>query len=406
MSKDIGKSLLAKTDIIIEGWIAAIREDSDIESSKSLAYKSVRNSIPIVIDALATLLSPSLDNKHQELKDNSWEHGIVRAEQDYDVTEIVREYSLLRQTIFTVLKPDFLANSGAEILQALTSIDLVIDRAISLSLESYLEMRLQEFEEVRSQLILNNQELTRLVATQKEEVSHMAHELKSPLNAIMGFSSLLLQQQKKAASGNEASLNLQMTEKVIKNSRQLLSLINDILEISRYETGSIPLDIQYSDVRSLVNLVVETLSFTAEQKNLEIILDCDRAPQQVQTDPLRLKQIVTNLLSNAIRYTESGNITITCSTDGGDRWSLIVADTGIGLSSEVISAIFEPYYQVGSEEKDNLSPDSTGLGLAIVDKLVKLLGGEINVASELEKGSTFAVDFPMTRRRGDEEIGR
>ena len=397
MSKDIGECLLAKTDIIIEAWIAAIREDSDIETSKSLAYKSVRNSIPVVTDALATMLSPSFNNKEQKLEDNSWEHGVVRAEQGYDVAEIVREYSLLRQTIFTVLKSDLLANSGAEILQAIESIDSVIDRAISLSLESYLQMRLQEFEQVRSQLILTNQELTRLVATQKEEVSHMAHELKNPLNAIMGFSSLLLEQQKKAASGDEASLSLQMTEKVIKNSRQLLGLINDILEISRYETGSIPLDIQSCDVRSLINLVVETLSITALQKNLSIILDCDRAPLQVQSDPLRLKQIVTNLVSNAIRYTESGDITITCSTNEGGRWSLIVADTGIGLSPEAVSEIFQPYYQVNSKEKE-FSSDSTGLGLAIVDKLVKLLDGKINVTSELGKGSTFAIDFPIQIR--------
>ena len=394
MSKNIGKSLLAKTDIIIESWIAAIRQDSDIETSKSLAYKSVRDSIPIVINALATLLSQSFDSEHQKLEDKSWEHGIVRAEQGYDVAEIVREYSLLRQTIFSVLKSDLLANSGSEILQTLTSIDLVIDRVVSLCLEGYLEMRLREFDQVRSQLILTNQELTRLVATQKEEVSHIAHELKTPLNAIMGFSSLLLQQQQKASSGDEASLSLQMTEKVIKNSRQLLSLINDILEISRYETGNIPLDIQYSDVRSLVELVVETLSISAEQKNLKIILDCDRAPEQVQTDPLRLKQIVTNLLSNAIRYTKSGTITITCSSNKSDRWSLIVADTGIGLSPEAISVIFEPYYQVGSKE-DDLSPNSTGLGLTIVDKLVTLLQGEIEVTSELDKGSTFTVSFPI-----------
>ena len=301
---------------------------------------------------------------------------------------------MLRQTIFTVLKSDLLGNSRSQILQALTSIDLVIDRAISLSLESYLQMRLLEFEQVRSQLILTNQELTRLVATQKEEVAHMAHELKSPLNVIMGFSSLLLEQQK-AASGNEASLSLQMTEKVIKNSRHILPLINDILEISRYETGNIPLNIQSCDVRSQVRLVVETLSISAEQKNLEIILDCDRSPEQVQTDPLRLKQIVTNLLSNAIRYTESGTITITCSSNERERWSLMVADTGIGLSSEAISQIFKPYYQVSSQGKNNFLPDSTGLGLAIVDKLVKLLQGEINLASKLGEGSTFVVDFPI-----------
>ena len=100
MGKDIGKSLLAKTDIIIEGWIAAIRKDSDIKTSKNLAYKSVRNSIPVVTNALATLLSQSFDSDEQKLEDNSWEHGVVRAEQGYDVAEIVREYSLLRQYLY------------------------------------------------------------------------------------------------------------------------------------------------------------------------------------------------------------------------------------------------------------------------------------------------------------------
>ncbi|WP_019507098.1 HAMP domain-containing sensor histidine kinase [Pleurocapsa sp. PCC 7319] len=394
MSKDLGKTLLARTDTIVDSWIKTIQKDVDIESSKGMTYQAVRNSIPLVVEALATLLSQALTNQPQKLEDKGWEHGIMRAEQGYDVAEIVREYSLLRKIIFTILKPDLLVKSGDEILKAIELVDSLIDRVISLSLESYLETQLQELEQVRGQLLLTNQELTRLVATQKEDISHLAHELKSPLNSIMGFSTLLLQQQQKVTQGKDTSLSLQLTEKVITNSRQLLRLINDILEISRYETGKIQLNLQSTDLRSLIRVITETLEISTIQKNLEIILNCDLAPEQIRTDPLKLQQIITNLLSNAIRYTDSGTITITCLTDNNDQWSLIVTDTGVGIDPEAQTQVFEPYYRASS--KGSYSPHSTGLGLAIVDKLVKLLQGEIDLVSQPGEGSTFTVTFPTT----------
>jgi signal transduction histidine kinase len=393
VSKDLGKALLAKTDIIIENWIAAIRDNvEDIESSRGLAYKSVRNSIPLVLEALATLLSQSLTSETQKLEDKGLKHGIVRAEQGYDITEILLEYGLLRKVIFTVLKPDLLLLSGDEILETVELIDSIIDQVISLSLESYVEARLKELQNLQSQLILNNQELTRLVAMQKESVSHLAHELKSPLNSIMGFSSILLKQQRKISQREDTSLNLQLTEKVIRNSRQLLRLINDTLEISRYEAGKVPLSLEWVDVRSRIQMVVEAIEPTAREKNLEVILKCDSAPEQVLTDPLRLQQIITNLVSNAIRYTELGTVTITCQTNDNDQWSIIVTDTGIGISQEAQAQIFESYFRVGTEA--TYSPNSTGLGLAIVDKLVKLLKGKINLVSKPKSGSTFTITFP------------
>ena len=392
MNKDIGKILLAKTNTIIENWIESIREDVDLESAKGLAYQSVRNSIPLVLEALATLLSQSLGDRIEKLEDNGLEHGIVRAEQGYDVAEIMREYALLRQVIFTVLEPDLLTGSGTEILQKIRVIDAVIDRVISLSLESFVKVRLEELKQLQSQLIFTNQELSRLAVAQREDLSHLAHEMKTPLNSILGFSTLLMQQQQKMAKGKDNSLSLQLTEKVIKNSKQLLRLINDILEISRYEAGKIPLNLESANVRSLIVLVAEALEYSAEQKNITIALDCDRAPDSILTDRLRLQQIITNLLSNAIRYTESGNITITCETQNSDRWTLAISDTGIGIAPEAQAQIFEPYYRVGS--KKDYSPESTGLGLSIVDKMVKLLKGDISLVSQVGAGSTFTVTFP------------
>ena len=391
--RDIGKILLAKSDTIIETWIDSIRDDADVESAKNMAHNSVRNSIPLVIEAIATLLSDSLANRPDKLEDNSLEHGIVRAEQGYNVAEIVREYALLRKIMFAVLKPDLLAGSGAKILHNVELIDGVIDKVVSLSLESYIEMRLQELKQLQSQLIFTNQELTRLAADQKEDLAHLAHEIKNPLNSIMGFSTLLLQQQQQLGQGKDSSLSLKLTENVIKNSKQLLRLINDILEISRYEAGKMELHLESADVRSLIQVVADALEYSAEQKNLEIVLNCDRAPAIIFTDRLRLQQIITNLVSNAIRYTESGSITVTCAGENSDFWTLIVADTGIGIALEAQAEIFEPYYRVGS--KSNYSAESTGLGLSIVDKMVKLLQGDIQLVSQLGSGSTFTLTFPV-----------
>ncbi len=393
MSKDIGKALLAKSETIIEGWITSIRQDLDLESARGLAYQSVRDSIPLVLEALATLLSSALTDDPQKLADNGLEHGMVRAEQGYDVVEIVKEYSLLRGVIFTVLESDLLEGPGKEVLHKVKLIDSVIDQVISLSLKSFIEARTHEIEQLHGQLILTNQELTRLVAAQKEDLSYLAHELKSPLNSIMGFSALLLQQQQKMTQGQDSSLNLKLTEKVISNGKQLLRLINDTLEISRYEAGKMQLNLESVEIKSLITTITETFEPSAQEKELEMILDCDRAPQKVLSDPLRLQQIITNLISNAIRYTESGTVTISCQTIEDEQWSIAVIDTGIGISPEAQAQIFEPYFRV--TDKDS-ALSSTGLGLAIVNKLVKLLKGKIELLSELNKGSTFTVSLPLT----------
>ena len=393
MSKDIGEALLAKSEIIVETWIASIRQDLDIESAKGMAYKSVKNSIPLVLEALATLFTLSTaDDDPQKLDDNSLEHGFIRAEQGYDVAEIVKEYSLLREIILTELESDLIGGSGVEIVRRIKLIDSIIDRVISLSLSSFIQARLQEIEQLHGQLILTNQELTRLVSAQKDDLSHLAHELKSPLNSIMGFSSLLLQQQQKMAQQQNSSLNLQLTEKVISNSKQLLRLINDTLEISRYEAGKMKLNLEITDVQSLMTTVTEAFEPLAQQKELEITLNCDRSLMELETDPLKLRQIATNLISNAIRYTESGSVNVVCKANKNDRWSIVVSDTGIGISPEAQAQIFEPYFRAAAQNSESLN--STGLGLAIVDRLVKLLQGEIEFSSELGKGSVFTVTLP------------
>lgn len=148
-----------------------------------------------------------------------------------------------------------------------------------------------------------------------------------------------------------------------------------------------------TDVRSLIKDVFEMLLPLAGAKNLQMVVDCDRAPETVLTDRLRLQQIVTNLLSNAIRYTESGTVQLTCQILSDKQWSIAVTDTGVGIAPEDQSRVFDPFFQAGNSGTH--LPDSTGLGLAIVSQLVKLVQGKIELVSQVGVGSTFTVILPL-----------
>jgi signal transduction histidine kinase len=146
-------------------------------------------------------------------------------------------------------------------------------------------------------------------------------------------------------------------------------------------------------VRSLIKDVFEMLKPLADAKELEMVIDCDRAPEKVLTDSLRLQQIVTNLLSNAIRYTESGTIQLTCQSLSDKHWSIAVSDTGVGIAPEDQPRVFDPFFRAGNS--DTYLPDSTGLGLAIVSQLVELMQGKIELVSQVGVGSTFTVLLPL-----------
>ncbi|MEO0377350.1 MAG: sensor histidine kinase, partial [Cyanobacteria bacterium P01_A01_bin.17] len=374
---DLGQALLKKTDTVVETWIEAVRQDLEIERARGLSFQSVRDSIPHVLKAIATLLTYSLTDQPQTLEEKSIKHGLIRAQQGYDVTEVMREYQLLRQILFATLSADLQSGSAAELFEAVQIINGVFDQVISVSLEEYIDQRTYEQEEIQGQLLLTNQELTRLSLAQRENLSHLSHELKNPLAAIMGFSELLLQRQQPTA-GQEQTGDLKLIKRVLSNSQQLLRLINNAVEVARFDADQIELDLKEVVVVPLVQGVVDAVQPQALE-NIEVILDCDRAPSKVQSDPLRLQQIITNLFSNALRYTTSGSVTIVCQTCDSDCWSLTVIDTGRGISPADQAHVFEPYYQAGAEEER--LPQSTGLGLAIVAKLVRLLQGNIELNS-------------------------
>lgn len=400
---DFGQLIVEKTETIIVQWVEAVRQDKEIESADELPRPAIENHISHVLLAMGTVLSHSQDSAIQPIVEASLVHGELRAEQGFDPAEVAREYRLLRQVIFSVLEANLLAGTTVEAMRAVRLIDAVIDEAIAQCFKSYVEERLRELQQLHNQLALNNQELTRLIRANQDTLSVLAHELKTPLNSIIGYSELFLRQQRRLPEDKDNLPKLEHIERVLRNGRQLLRLINDTLELYRADGGKMQLHLTLTDVRSLINNVVEILEPLAHTKQLQMLVDCSLAPQQVLTDSLRLQQIVTNLLSNAIRYTDFGKIQLISQKLDDNQWAIVVSDTGRGIATEDQVRIFEPFFRVGDHEQ-SYHPESTGLGLAIVARLVKLLQGKIELVSQVGISSTFTVILPLSVKTTEETM--
>lgn len=387
---NISQIFVSKIDLILELWKEKVRHDSKIESAKKLSEPALRDLIPKVLESMGTALDRSEDDDFDMLAQASLEHGINRHENGYDAAEIAREYRLLRQTIFSALKSDLVKLSPQESYRAFRIIDAVIDQASAYCFKQFVGERTKKLEQLQQQLTQTNEELNRLLSLSQESFSQLAHELKTPLNSIMAYSQLLLRQHQ--AKAEEDPISIDRLERVLRSSRQLLELVNNSLELSRVEGGKAQLQLISIDVRSAIVTALETIEPLAQAKGLQLVVESDRAPTQVKTDLSRLQQILTNLLSNAVRYTDRGVITVTCVELPDRKWSITVKDTGIGIAPENLNRIFQPFSRLltdSSESRDG----STGLGLTIVSQLVKFLQGEIQVASELGQGSEFTVIF-------------
>lgn len=339
---DFSQQLKDKIDTILEHWIKAVRQNRQIENGMRLSDTALGNAVPDLLAAMITVLSRSSeDDDFATIAEASLEHGLCRAKQGFNAAEIAREYRLLRREIFSALESELVKGTSREVIRAFRIVDNVIDQAVSWCFDSYVEQRLQEVEQLQTQLTLTNQELMRLLQASQDNLSQLAHELRTPLTSIIGYSELLLrQQQRNAELGPSPSID--NIERVLRNGRQLLRLVNDSLELARCEAGKIKLHLISIDVRSVINDAIAMIEPLAQAKGLQLKVKSDRAPARVLTDPFRLQQILTNLLGNAVQFTDSGSVTVECVALSNEKWSLSVRDTGIGIALDDQARIFEP----------------------------------------------------------------
>jgi signal transduction histidine kinase len=231
------------------------------------------------------------------------------------------------------------------------------------------------------------EELERANRVKSDFVATMSHELRTPLNVIIGYNELLLT----GAFGKLSDEQGEPLQRADRNAKELLELIDATLDLSRLEQQNLPLNINSVDVASLVEEVAhETASF-AEKPAVELRCELPPGLPVLSTDPVKLRMVLKNLLTNAFKFTPAGSVTVRVhSLDGGIE--LTVIDTGIGMAEESQALIFQPFRQIDSS--DTRRYRGAGLGLHIVDRLLKVLGGTIAVASAPGCGSTFRVWLP------------
>lgn len=268
-----------------------------------------------------------------------------------------------------------------------------------------LEVRSKQQEQANTELRRQRDTLTILNSALEEAnqirsqfLSTMSHELRTPLTAIIGFSQIMLRDVEKAKFNPRQKNNV---ERILKNGQHLLALINDVLDLAKVESGRMDVAYKDVDVKELITSVMEETQSLATERGLQFEMAVDERATHLETDEMKLRQILLNLLSNALKFTPQGEITITASylpasDDEGDRIAIAVKDTGIGIPQEMQERIFEAFYQ--ADNSNTRKYGGTGLGLSIVRQFTELLGGKLEIQSSEGAGSTFTIVLPVHPR--------
>ena len=223
-------------------------------------------------------------------------------------------------------------------------------------------------------------------------LANMSHEIRTPINAIMGMNELILRESKEAST-------IEYAQNIASASESLLGIINDILDLSKIESGKMEVVPANYSLRTLITDCCKMIEGRASAKKLELIIDADKTtPCNLYGDDVRLHQIITNILTNAVKYTHEGSVTLRIrwkSAGDGKKILLIVSveDTGIGISDENKEKLFGSFERFDNEKNKGI--EGTGLGLAITKQLVELMDGNIGVYSTIGKGSLFYVEIPQ-----------
>ncbi|MDG1034885.1 MAG: HAMP domain-containing sensor histidine kinase, partial [Luminiphilus sp.] len=223
-------------------------------------------------------------------------------------------------------------------------------------------------------------------------LANVSHELRTPLNAIIGYSEMLQDELSDGGAIDRDQHHHDLTT-IIFSGRQLLTLINDILDLSKIETGKMSVSYEPFNVAGLVVQVCDALSPLLAQNNNRLDLNIEAAKDiDIDSDAAKVQQILTNLFSNACKFTKNGTITVDASVEN-KRFTLSVSDSGIGMTEEQQAKVFQAFVQADS--KTSVNYGGTGLGLAIVSNFCDMLGGTVALTSSPNEGSRFDVSLPV-----------
>ena len=282
-------------------------------------------------------------------------------------------------------KPGFARAEPGPVGYTIICRDITQRKALEQRLRQYTDNLEQMVAEKTAELRELNAELVRANQLKSQFLANMSHELRTPLNAIIGFAEAI----RDGVAGEPSGEQREFAEDIAQAGRQLLELINNILDLSRFEAGAMELNLAPCDVGGLVDEVLRILRDLARRKDIELKADVEPRPLELTADPIQLKQVLYNLLANSIKFTDPGGRVEVQARQDRQFVRIGVSDTGIGIAPEDLVAVFEEFRQVDPSLRRE--HEGSGLGLALVKRLVELHGGEISVESQPGKGTTFTV---------------
>ncbi|MEA3147771.1 MAG: hypothetical protein QOG92_426 [Verrucomicrobiota bacterium] len=382
--------LAGQQSFIGEEVVLAIRSSGEISSSERLTDQDLVDHFPrLFADLIEYFLKEVDPGTRSRTIEAALSHGKTRWQQGYHLVEVVRELAIVERSILDHGIEKFFEENSQwinDIDHARRILDFFFEDSVAGSVQRYVENYTDQLQTANAKLSIVNQNLSRIDESRLRLIRTVSHELANVLNALTGTVSLI-------STGNDEAIRAEMLDSCQRNVREMSELLADLKDYSVLISGAAPVQIEEIDVAIFASEIKASFHAMAQEAGVHFDLRIDSDLEVVRSDRRKIRQIVTNLVTNAINY---------CGRDrpdksvllefglAGNSWQISVKDTGIGIPPEHLDSIFDEFKRVSFPEVVK----GAGLGLAITKRLVEELHGTIEVVSEMGQGSRFAVTIP------------
>ena len=382
--------LAGQQSFIGEEVVLAIRSSGEISSSERLTDQDLVDHFPrLFADLIEYFLKEVDPGTRSRTIEAALSHGKTRWQQGYHLVEVVRELAIVERSILDHGIEKFFEENSQwinDIDHARRILDFFFEDSVAGSVQRYVENYTDQLQTANAKLSIVNQNLSRIDESRLRLIRTVSHELANVLNALTGTVSLI-------STGNDEAIRAEMLDSCQRNVREMSELLADLKDYSVLISGAAPVQIEEIDVAIFASEIKASFHAMAQEAGVHFDLRIDSDLEVVRGDRRKIRQIVTNLVTNAINY---------CGRDrpdksvllefglAGNSWQISVKDTGIGIPPEHLDSIFDEFKRVSFPEVVK----GAGLGLAITKRLVEELHGTIEVVSEMGQGSRFAVTIP------------